>query len=71
MCSCTKYSRSKAKKLAYTQHKYANGLHYHYKCVLENVSEDIKNRIINANDKIALKTHYPYYSGLEELMKKK
>jgi hypothetical protein len=26
--------------------------------------------IFNAKDKIALKTHYPYYSGLEGLIKK-
>jgi len=36
---------------------------------LENVEEKVKNEIVNAKDKIALKTHYPYYSGLEELMK--
>lgn len=54
-----------------SEHEYADGLHYHYKCVLENVSEDIKNKMIEANDTVALKTHYPYYSGLEELIKKK
>lgn len=70
-CPYTKYSRNKAKKLEHTQHKYANGLHYHYKCVLKNISADVKNKTIKANDTIALKTHYPYYSGLEELMKKK
>ncbi|MCK4337207.1 MAG: hypothetical protein KAX11_04630, partial [Candidatus Aminicenantes bacterium] len=70
-CPYTKYSRNKAQTLEYTQHGYAGGLHYHYKCVLENVSEDIKNKMIEANDTVALKTHYPYYSGLEELIKKK
>lgn len=70
-CPYTKYSRNKAQTLEYTQHEYAGGLHFHYKCVLENVSEDIKNKVIEANDTVALKTHYPYYSGLEELIKKK
>lgn len=70
-CPYTKYSRNKAQTLEYTQHEYAGGLHYHYKCVLENISEVIKNKMIESNDTIALKTHYPYYSGLEELMKEK
>lgn len=68
-CPYTKYSRQKAKSLSYAGHDYASGLHYHYKCVLEKVPEAIKNMIINAEDTIALKTHYPYYSGLEILMK--
>lgn len=70
-CPYTKYSRKKAKTLEYTQHEYADGLHYHYQCVLENVSDDMKNKIVEAKDKIALKTHYPYYTGLEALMKKR
>lgn len=70
-CPYTKYSRNRTQTLEYTHHDYANGLHYHYTCVLENVSEDVKNKIINARDTIALKTHYPYYSGLEALMKKR
>lgn len=68
-CPYTKYSRKKATTLSYASHEYANGLHYHYRCVLENVKEEVKNDIVNAKDKIALKTHYPYYSGLEELIK--
>jgi len=70
-CPYMKYSRNKAQSLEHTQHKYANGLHYHYNCVLKNISADVKNKTIKANDTVALKTHYPYYSGLEELMKKK
>lgn len=69
-CPYTKYSRYRARTLEYTQHKYADGLHYHYICVLEKVSEDVKNNIVNAQDTIALKTHYPYYTGLETLMKR-
>jgi len=68
VCPYTKYSRNKAPTLEYTQHDYADGLHYHYKCVLANVSGNIRNRIIRAQDTTALKTHYPYYSGLEKLM---
>ena len=70
-CPYTKYSRNSAKTLEHTNHEFSNGLHYHYRCVLDNVNEDKKNKIINAEDTIALKTHYPYYSGLEELINKK
>ena len=69
MCPYTKYSRGKAKKLEYAKHEYTDGRHYHYRCVLDHVTEETKNIIINATDVIALKTHYPYYSGLEELIK--
>jgi hypothetical protein len=68
-CPYTKYSRKKAESLSYTKHDYANGLHYHYKCVLENLSEEKRHEIIVAEDTIALKTHYPFYSGLEDLIK--
>ena len=67
-CPYAKYSRHKAKRLEYTDHNYADGYHYHYRCVLNRVSEDIKNKNIEAKDKIAIKTHYPYYSGLEALI---
>lgn len=70
-CPYTKYSRKRAQTLAHAQHDFANGLHYHYKCVLSNVVENVKNAIIAANDIVALKTHYPYYTGLEELIKNK
>jgi hypothetical protein len=70
-CPYTKYSRNKAQTLPYARHEYASGLHYHYRCVLENVKEEVKEDIVAANDTIALKTYYPYYSGLEELSKNK
>ena len=69
-CPYTKYSRNSAKTLEHTNHKFSNGLHYHYKCVIDNVNENIRNKIINAKDNVALKTHYPYYSGIEELIKR-
>lgn len=68
-CLYTKYSRKQATRLSFTHHTYATGLHYHYRCVLESLSDDERNGLINAYDRIALKTHYPYYTGLEELMK--
>jgi len=68
-CAYTKYSRNKAKTLQHTHHDFANGLHYHYGCVLQNVSADLKNAIIDAKDTVALMTHYPYYGGLEDLMR--
>jgi len=70
-CPHTKYYRgNKAKTLKHAQHEYANGLHYHYRCVLKQVSIGIRKEIVNAKDTIALKTHYPYYSGMEKLLKK-
>jgi hypothetical protein len=70
LCPFTKYSRNMAKTLGHAKHKYTNGLHYHYKCVLKNVSEEERDKIIQAKDKVALKTHFPYYSGIEELINK-
>jgi len=70
-CPYTKYSRNPAKTLEYANHKFATGLHYHYQCVLNSVNQSTKKKIIAANDTIALKTHYPYYAGLDDLMKEK
>jgi hypothetical protein len=70
-CPYTKYSRNFAKTLEYANHKFANGLHYHYRCVLNSVNQSTKKKIIASNDTISLKTHYPYYAGLDDLMKKK
>lgn len=39
----------------------------YYSCVLSNVSPVKKIEIIAAEDNVAIKTHIPYYSGLEEL----
>lgn len=70
-CRYTKYRRTEAPTLPHAQHRYADGLHYHYTCVLGNVSESVRKTIVSTKDKYALKTHYPYYSGLEQLMKKR
>lgn len=67
-CPYTKYSRGRAQSLAHASHEYASGLHYHYQCVLGRVPEAVRDALISARDTIALKTHYPYYSGLETLM---
>jgi hypothetical protein len=66
-CKYSKYSRGRAATLAHTHHDFADGKHYHYHCVLENVTQAKRNEIIAAEDTPAIKTHYPYYSGLEEL----
>ncbi len=70
-CPYTKYYRKKAKTKKFARHKYAKGLHYHYRCVLEKVPKNVRNEIVKAEDTIALKTHYPDYKGLEGLMKSK
>lgn len=70
-CPFTKYSRNRAQTLEYTHHQFSNGYHYHYQCVLNTVDESIKKIIVENEDKIALKTHYPYYQGLESLFPKK
>ena len=64
-CPHTKYRRKELKTLEYTHHKFATGKHYHYSCVLESVPPPKRKKIIAAKDSIALKTHYPYYSGIE------
>lgn len=66
-CKYSKYSRVKAATLTHTHHDFADGKHYHYHCVLENVTPVKRAEIITAEDTSAIKTHYPYYSGLEEL----
>ena len=42
-CPYTKYSRGKRKTYDYTQHKYADGLHYHYNCVLKKLNNRIRD----------------------------
>jgi len=63
-CPYSKYSRGKTIKI---NHKFTDGLHYHYQCVLKSLSEKDKKSLIESKDKTAIKTHYPYYSGLEAL----
>lgn len=69
-CRFTKYSRKQAKTLQHTMHSFADGRHYHYQCVLNSLDKQERQKLIEANDQIALKTHLPYYSGLEELIPK-
>ena len=68
-CPYTKYKRSRIKRED-THHCFTDNLHYHYQCVLNNVDSDIKDKIIEAQDNTALKTHYPFYDGLSPLLKK-
>lgn len=67
ICPYTKYKRNRIGQ-THTHHDFANGYHYHYQCVLNNVNPDKRAEIINARDVTALKTHYPYYAGLEGLL---
>lgn len=67
ICPHTKYSRGHIRQ-PHGNHEYANGYHFHYQCVLTHVPEDIRVQIIAAKDTVALKNHYPYYSGLEGLL---
>ncbi len=69
ICKFSKYSRGQTKTLKYTHHKLSYDKHYHYKSFLNHVTVKMKNTIIQANDNTAIKTHYPYYSGLEELIR--
>jgi len=66
-CPYTKYSR---KAINNINHKFTDGLHYHYLCVLESLSKEERNNLIKIRDSTAIKTHYPYYAGLEMLFKK-
>lgn len=66
-CPYTKYSRNRAETLDYSHHEYADGKHYHYSCILNEVSNSMKKRIIKAEDNTALKNHFPDYTGLEGL----
>jgi hypothetical protein len=66
-CKYSKYARNKAQRLVHTQHDYSNNYHYHYSCVLNSVDENKRQEIIEGRDSTAIKTHLPYYSGLEEL----
>jgi len=65
-CPYAKYSRGATKKI---KHKFADNLHYHYKCGLENISKKEKSSLIDTEDSTAIKTHFPYYVGLEMLDK--
>jgi len=67
-CPYAKYSRNITKSI---KHKFTDGLHYHYNCVLQNLSNKDRKILIKQKDKTAIKTHYPYYSGLEPLFKNK
>jgi hypothetical protein len=68
-CPYCKYSRGMARTLPHTNHQFSDNKHYHYGCVLSSVAVEIREGIIAAEDNTAIKTHIPYYSGLEELFK--
>lgn len=63
-CPYSKYSRRKSTNKIYN---YADNLHYHYQCVLGKLSKEEKEEIKTKDIPLVIKTHYPYYSGLESL----
>lgn len=67
-CPFTKYSRDRRERIKSTHHDYADGLHYHYRCVLNKVPHNVKEVLVHEEDEIALTTHFPYYQGLEQLI---
>lgn len=71
ICPYMKYSRNKLKTIKSTHHDYANGYHYHYKCILKKVRSDIRDVLMKGDDEKALKTHFPFYQGLESLIDKR
>lgn len=64
-CSESKYMRNSTKSI---KHVYTNAYHYHYACVLKSLAPLERDELIAQQDKVALKTHYPYYSGIDELL---
>ena len=67
-CPHTKYARNKLKKHPSTHHDFADKRHYHYQCVLQKVDANTK-ALLEANDEVkALKSHFPYYAGIECLI---
>lgn len=67
-CPHTKYSRNKLKKQPSTDHDYADRRHYHYQCVLKKVDIEKRKQLESGDTAHALKTHLPYYAGLEGLV---
>ena len=67
-CPHTKYARNKLKNHPSTDHVFADKRHYHYKCVLKKVDANTKT-LLKASDEVkALKSHFPYYAGIECLV---
>lgn len=67
-CPHTKYARNKLKKHPSTHHNFADRRHYHYHCVLQKVNGNTK-ALLEAGDEVkALKSHFPYYAGIECLV---
>ena len=62
------YSRWQNKSDGTFHHPYADTNHYHYQCVLNSVDAETRALITDPADSTAIKTHYPYYSGLEGLL---
>jgi hypothetical protein len=66
-CPHTKYARNNLKKYPSTHHDFADRRHYHYRCILEKVDANIKALMESSDEVKALKSHFPYYAGIEYL----
>ncbi|TCK06486.1 hypothetical protein [Phorcysia thermohydrogeniphila] len=67
-CPYSKYKQERGKS-TYNSHKFADGKHYHWKCVLNNLNSETIEQIKQKGNR-AIKTHILYYSGFEGLFKK-
>lgn len=67
-CPQTKYARNNLKKYPSTHHDFANRRHHHYQCVLQKVDANIKTLMEVSDEVKALKSHFPYYAGIEYLV---
>lgn len=66
-CPHTKYARNYLKNYPSTHHDFADKRHYHYQCVLKKVDKKIKTLMKFSDEVKALKSHFPYYAGIEYL----
>jgi len=65
-CPYSKYHRDEITEQF--DHKYVDGHRYHYKCILTKLSNEEQVKLkSNGGDVTAIKTHYPYYAGLDNL----
>ncbi len=67
-CPHTKYARNKLTKFPSTHHDFADRRHYHYQCILQKIDEKTKELMVARDEVKALKSHFPYYAGIEYLI---
>jgi len=71
-CSYAKYKQDKGSgRNLYNTHEYADGKHYHFRCVLQKLQQTGNDEVvenIREEGTNAIKTHIPFYSGFEGLL---